>query len=150
MIEVGDPAPDFSLLADDGRTVSLKDFRGKRIVLYFYPKDDTPGCTTEACDFRDLHARVTAKGAVVLGVSRDDNKSHRKFRDKYDLNFPLLSDDSGKVTEAYGVWKEKNRYGRTFWGIERTTFLINGKGRIERVWPKVKAEGHADEILAAL
>ena len=150
MIEVGDPAPDFSLLADDGRTVSLKDFRGKRIVLYFYPKDDTPGCTTEACDFRDLHARVTAKGAVVLGVSRDDNKSHRKFRDKYDLNFPLLSDDSGKVTEAYGVWKEKNRYGRTFWGIERTTFLIDGKGRIERVWPKVKAEGHADEILAAL
>ena len=150
MIEVGDPAPDFSLLADDGRTVSLKDFRGKRVVLYFYPKDDTPGCTTEACGFRDIVARVTAKGAVILGVSRDDNQSHRRFKDKYELNFPLLSDDSGAVTEAYGVWKEKNRYGRTFWGIERTTFLIDGKGRIERVWPKVKAEGHADEILAAL
>ena len=150
MVALGEPAPDFALTADDGRTVSLKDFQGKKVVLYFYPKDDTPGCTTEACSFRDNLARVTTKGAVVLGVSRDDTASHRKFKDKYDLNFPLLSDDSGAVTEAYGVWKKKNRYGREYMGIERTTFLIDGNGRIEKVWPKVRVEGHADEVLAAL
>ncbi|HKZ89324.1 MAG TPA: thioredoxin-dependent thiol peroxidase [Thermoplasmata archaeon] len=146
----GDPAPDFALPSDDGRTIALKDLRGKKVVLYFYPKDDTPGCTKEACSFRDNLARVTSKGAVVLGVSRDTLSSHGKFRDKYHLNFPLLADVDGRVTEAYGVWKEKSNYGRTYWGIERTTFLLDEKGVIARVWPKVKVEGHTDEVLAAL
>jgi len=146
----GDPAPDFALPSDDGRTIALKDLRGKKVVLYFYPNDDTPGCTKEACSFRDNLARVTSKGAVVLGVSRDTLSSHGKFRDKYHLNFPLLADVDGRVTEAYGVWKEKSNYGRTYWGIERTTFLLDEKGRIARVWPKVKVEGHTDEVLAAL
>ena len=146
----GDPAPDFALPSDDGRTIALKDLRGKKVVLYFYPNDDTPGCTKEACSFRDNLARVTSKGAVVLGVSRDTLSSHGKFRDKYHLNFPLLADVDGRVTEAYGVWKEKSNYGRTYWGIERTTFLLDEKGVIARVWPKVKVEGHTDEVLAAL
>ena len=150
MVEVGEKAPDFTLPADDGRKVSLKEMRGKKVVLYFYPKDDTPGCTAEACSFRDNLGRVTTKGAVVLGVSRDDTASHGKFRDKYRLNFPLLSDDSGAVTEAYGVWKKKNLYGREFMGIERTTFLIDEQGKVARIWPKVKVDGHTDEVLAAL
>ncbi len=150
MVEAGDKAPDFKLLADDGRIVSLKDFRGKKVVLYFYPKDDTPGCTAEACSFRDNLARVTSKGAVVLGVSRDDHASHGKFRDKYALNFPLLSDDAGTVTQAYGVWKQKKNYGREYMGIERTTFLIDEQGTVTKVWPKVKVDGHTDEVLAAL
>ncbi len=150
MVAVGDKAPDFTLPADDGRTMSLKDFRGKKVVLYFYPKDDTPGCTAEACSFRDNLGRVTTKGAVVLGVSRDDTESHGKFRDKYHLNFPLLADDAGKVTEAYGVWKKKSLYGRSFMGIERTTFLIDEQGKVARVWPRVKVQGHTDEVLAAL
>ncbi len=150
MVLVGDPAPEFSLPSDDGTMISLKDFRGKKVVLYFYPKDDTPGCTKEACSFRDNLARVTTKGAVVVGVSRDDSSSHVKFKDKYHLNFPLLSDVTGKVTEAFGVWKKKNLYGREFYGIERTTFLIDERGRIAKVWPKVKVEGHTDDVLAAL
>ncbi len=150
MVAVGDTAPDFALLADDGRTLSLKDFRGKKVVLYFYPKDDTPGCTAEACSFRDNLARVTSKGAVVLGVSRDGHASHGKFRDKYHLNFPLLSDDSGETTKAYGVWKKRNLYGRSFMGIERTTFLVDEQGKVAKVWPKVKVEGHTDEVLEAL
>jgi len=150
MPAVGETAPDFALRSDEGRRMSLKDFRGKKVVLYFYPKDDTPGCTKEACSFRDNLTRVSSKGAVVLGVSRDDAASHGKFRDKYHLNFPLLSDDEGKVTEAYGVWKKKNLYGREHFGIERTTFLIDEDGKIARVWPKVHVEGHTDEVLAAL
>ncbi len=150
MVAVGEKAPDFTLLADDGRKVSLKGLRGKKVVLYFYPKDDTPGCTAEACSFRDNLGRVTTKGAVVLGVSRDDTASHGKFRDKYHLNFPLLSDDEGSVTEAYGVWKKKNLYGRSFMGIERTTFLIDEDGKVARIWPRVKVDGHTDEVLAAL
>jgi len=150
MPAVGEPAPDFKLRSDDGQWISLKDVRGKKVVLYFYPKDDTPGCTKEACSFRDNLARVTSKGAVVLGVSRDDAASHGKFRDKYHLNFPLLSDDNGQVTEAYGVWKKKNLYGREYFGIERTTFLIDEAGKIARIWPKVHVEGHTDEVLAAL
>lgn len=150
MVEAGEAAPDFRLTADDGRTVTLKELRGKKVVLYFYPKDDTPGCTTEACAFRDNLARVTTKGAIVLGVSRDDTRSHGKFRDKYHLNFPLLSDDDGTVVRSYGVWKTKKNYGREYEGIERTTFLIDEKGRIAKVWPKVKVDGHADEVLAAL
>jgi len=120
------------------------------VVLYFYPKDDTTGCTKEACSFRDNLGRVTSKGAVVLGVSRDDTKSHVKFKDKYHLNFPLLSDDDGKVTTAYDVWKLKNLYGREYFGIERTTFLIDEAGSIAKIWHKVKVEGHTDEVLAAL
>ncbi len=149
-VEAGDKAPDFTLPADDGRAVSLKEFRGKKVVLYFYPKDDTSGCTAEACAFRDNLARATTKGAVVLGVSRDDTKSHGRFRDKYHLNFPLLSDDAGAVTKAYGVWKTKRQYGREYEGIERTTFLIDEAGTVMRVWPKVRVDGHADEVLAAL
>ncbi|MGQ0797387.1 MAG: thioredoxin-dependent thiol peroxidase [Methanobacteriota archaeon] len=148
--DVGETAPDFALPSDDGRAIALKDLRGKKVVLYFYPKDDTPGCTKEACAFRDNLARVTSKGAVVLGVSRDDLTSHGKFRDRYRLNFPLLSDESGGVTKAYGVWQKKTNYGREYWGIVRSTFLIDEAGRIARVWPKVKVEGHADEVLAAL
>jgi peroxiredoxin Q/BCP len=150
MVDVGQPAPDFALRSDDGRTIALRDLRGKKVVLYFYPKDDTTGCTKEACSFRDNLARVTDRGAVLLGVSRDDTESHMKFREKYELNFPLLSDEGGEVTEAYGVWKLKNLYGRESWGIERTTFLIDEAGRIARIWPKVKVEGHTDEVLAAL
>ena len=150
MVAVGDKAPDFKLQADDGRALSLKDFRGRKVVLYFYPKDDTSGCTAEACSFRDNLARVTSKGAVVLGVSRDDHASHEKFRDKYHLNFPLLSDDEGKITEAYGVWKKKTLYGKTFMGIERTTFLIGEDGKVAKVWPKVKVDGHTDDVLSAL
>lgn len=150
MVSVGERAPEFSLPADDGREVSLKEFRGKNVVLYFYPKDDTTGCTKEACSFRDNLGRVTSKGAVVLGVSRDDTASHVKFKDKYHLNFPLLSDEEGRVTEAYGVWKKKNLYGREYFGIERTTFLIDETGTITRIWSKVKVEGHTDEVLGAL
>ena len=150
MPKEGDPAPDFRLPADDGKTYSLKDLRGRKVVLYFYPKDDTPGCTKEACSFRDNLSRVQSKGAIVLGVSKDDLASHAKFREKYSLSFPLLSDPEGKVLSAYGVWKEKNLYGKTFMGIERTTFVIDERGRIQKVFPRVKVDGHVDEVLAAL
>jgi peroxiredoxin Q/BCP len=150
MPKEGDPAPDFRLPADDGKTDSLKDLRGRKVVLYFYPKDDTPGCTKEACSFRDNLSRVQSKGAIVLGVSKDDLASHAKFREKYSLSFPLLSDPEGKVLSAYGVWKEKNLYGKTFMGIERTTFVIDERGRIQKVFPRVKVDGHVDEVLAAL
>ena len=150
MVNEGDPAPDFRLPADDGRTYSLKEFRGKKVVLYFYPKDDTSGCTREACSFRDSLARVTSKGAVVLGVSKDDLDSHARFRKKYELTFPLLSDTDGKVLNAYGVWKEKSAYGKSFMGVERTTFIIDEKGRIAKVFLRVKVDGHVDEVLAAL
>jgi len=146
----GEPAPDFRLPADDGKTYALRDLRGKKVVLYFYPKDDTPGCTKEACSFRDDLSRVRSKGAIVLGVSKDDLESHAKFREKYSLSFPLLSDPEGKVLSAYGVWKEKNLYGKTFMGIERTTFVIDEGGRIQKVFPRVKVDGHVDEVLAAL
>ena len=150
MPKEGDPAPDFRLPADDGKTYALKDLRGRKVVLYFYPKDDTPGCTKEACSFRDNLSRVQSKGAIVLGVSKDDLASHAKFREKYSLSFPLLSDPEGKVLTAYGVWKEKNLYGMTFMGIERTTFVIDERGRIQKVFPRVKVDGHVDEVLAAL
>jgi len=150
MPKEGEPAPDFRLPADDGKTYALRDLRGKKVVLYFYPKDDTPGCTKEACSFRDNLSRVQSKGAIVLGVSKDDLESHAKFREKYSLSFPLLSDPEGKVLSAYGVWKEKNLYGKTFMGIERTTFVIDEGGRIQKVFPRVKVDGHVDEVLAAL
>jgi peroxiredoxin Q/BCP len=145
----GKLAPAFSLTNDAGKKVSLKDFRGKRVILYFYPKDDTPGCTTQACAFRDAEANFSKADAVVLGVSKDDVKSHQKFKTKYKLNFPLLADDAG-VTEAYGVWKEKNMYGRKYMGIERSTFLIDEDGKVRAEWRKVSVPGHADEVIKAL
>jgi peroxiredoxin Q/BCP len=149
MVDVGSPAPDFTLPSDEGGDVSLSDLRGRKVVLYFYPKDDTPGCTIQACDFRDATPSFEGVDAVVLGVSADSVESHRRFREKYDLNFPLLADEDHRVAEAYGVWKEKSMYGRTFMGIERSTFLIGADGNVERAWRKVKPKGHA-EMLAEL
>jgi peroxiredoxin Q/BCP len=146
MVQKGDRAPDFSLPSDGGSQVSLTDFRGKTVVLYFYPKDNTSGCTTQACDFRDNLSSITGLGAVVLGVSPDPISSHQKFRDKHQLNFPLLSDEDHTVAEAYGVWKEKSMYGRTYWGIERSTFVIDGEGVVRESLRKVKAKGHAEKI----
>ncbi len=149
MAEVGELAPDFTLPSDDGDDVTLSKLRGKKVVLYFYPKDDTPGCTTQACDFRDAAPSFAGVDAVVLGVSADTVASHRKFREKYDLNFPLLADESHEVAQTYGVWKEKSMYGRKLMGIERSTFLIDEKGEVERIWRNVKPKGHA-EMLAEL
>ena len=146
----GEPAPDFSAETDRGETVSLKDFAGTHVVLYFYPKDDTPGCTTEACNFRDNISRLEAEGAVVLGISLDSVPSHQKFRDKFELPFTLLSDPEHEVADAYGVYGQKTFVGREYMGVDRATFLIGPDGRIEKVWPKVKPDGHADEVLAAL
>ena len=146
----GAEAPEFTLPSDRGSTVSLRDLRGTPVVLYFYPKDDTPGCTTQACDFRDRWEDVRATGATVLGVSPDDESSHGAFRDKYGLPFPLLADEGGKVAAAYGAWGEKSFMGRKYEGIHRTTFIIGGDGRIAKVFEKVKPRGHADEVLAAL
>ena len=146
----GDIAPPFSLQAGDGRTITLSDFRGKAVVLYFYPKDDTPGCTKEACSFQDHRTELAKAGAVVLGVSRDSVSSHQRFAGKFQLTFPLLSDPDASVCKAYGVYKQKSMYGRTYWGIERTTFLIAPDGRIARIFPKVSVDGHTDEVLQAL
>lgn len=150
MIEVGKKAPAFSLPSSEGRKISLKDFAGKKVVLYFYPKDNTPGCTQEACDFRDNMARLVSAGAVVLGVSGDSVSSHEKFRDKYELPFPLLSDESHEMMEKYGVWQEKSNYGRTYMGVVRTTVLIDGDGVVRRIWPNVKVKGHVDAVLSAI
>ncbi|HEX7078313.1 MAG TPA: thioredoxin-dependent thiol peroxidase [Candidatus Eisenbacteria bacterium] len=147
---VGMPAPEFSLPSTLGRRVTLSEFRGKRVILYFYPKDDTPGCTQEACAFRDNLPRIEAKDAVVLGISLDDDLSHQRFAQKYNLPFPLLSDVDAAVSRQYGVYKEKNLYGRSFWGIERTTFVVDRDGKVENVFRRVKVEGHADEVLATL
>ena len=150
-LRVGAPAPEFTLPSSTGVDVSLSDFRGKQpVVLYFYPKDDTPGCTKEACSFRDLSAEFAAKGAVILGVSPDSVDSHRKFRDKYHLPFTLLADQGAEVATKFGVWKERSMYGRTFMGVERTTIVIDKDGRVSKVFPKVRVDGHADEVLAAL
>lgn len=149
MISEGQPAPGFALPASTGATVSLDDFKGnKTVVLYFYPKDDTPGCTKEACSFRDESAEFEKVGAVVLGVSRDSLASHQKFRDKYSLSFPLLSDVDGTVTEAYGVWQEKNMYGKKSMGIVRSTFVIDRDGIVRKVFPKVSVDGHSNEVLS--
>ena len=149
-LKVGDPAPDFSVPASGGRTLALADLKGKNVVLYFYPKDDTPGCTKEACSFRDLSAEFAEKGAVILGVSPDDVKSHVKFRDKFSLPFPLLADPGAEVAQRYGVWKEKTNYGKTYMGIERTTVVIGKDGTIKKVFPNVKVDGHVEEVLAAI
>ncbi|HEV2854881.1 MAG TPA: thioredoxin-dependent thiol peroxidase [Thermoanaerobaculia bacterium] len=149
-VEEGETAPDFTLAADDGSKVKLSDLRGKPVVLYFYPQDDTPGCTKEACAFRDRTADLKARGAVVLGVSPDDVASHGAFRDKYSLNFPLLADTDHEVAERYGAWREKNMYGKTSMGIQRSTFLIDGDGKVRKVWKKVNVDGHDEQVLAAL
>jgi peroxiredoxin Q/BCP len=147
-LQEGDAAPDFALAASTGKTVSLHDFRGKHaVVLYFYPKDDTPGCTIEACGFRDTFASYQKAGAVVLGVSLDNLTSHQKFADKFSLPFPLLSDESHAVSKAYGVYKLKKMYGKEFWGIERTTFLIDKQGRIAKIYPKVKVDEHHHDVI---
>lgn len=149
-LKEGMKAPDFKLPADDGTILSLKDYRGQKLVLYFYPKDDTPGCTTEACAFNDGLQAFKKLNAAVLGVSKDSTVKHRKFREKYSLNFPLLSDEDGTMLARYGVWVEKSMYGKKYMGIERATFLIDEEGRIEKIWHKVKVTGHAEEILNAL
>jgi peroxiredoxin Q/BCP len=146
----GMPAPDFTLPASDGSSVTLSALRGQWVVLYFYPKDDTPGCTTEACSFRDNWHTLEKRGVRVLGISRDSVKSHQKFAEKYGLPFTLLSDENGAVTENYGVWVEKSMYGKTYMGIARVTFAIGPDGTIAHVWPKVHPEGHAAEVLAFL
>ena len=150
MIETGQKAPDFTLPDHNGKSVSLKDFRGKKVVLYFYPRDDTPGCTREACGFRDNLNRVKSSGAVVLGVSRDDAAAHVKFRKKYDLNFPLVSDPDRKVHEAYGAWGKKKQYGKEIEGVIRSTFLIDEAGQVVKVWSPVRVDGHVDKVLEAL
>ncbi|NLS78045.1 MAG: thioredoxin-dependent thiol peroxidase [Chloroflexi bacterium] len=150
MLKEGTVAPDFTLTDDQGDQVTLSSFRGKKVVLYFYPKDNTSGCTTEACGFRDSHAKILAKGAVVLGVSPDSIESHQGFKLKFALPFHLLSDPDHTVAELYGVWGEKKMYGNTYFGILRTTFIIDEQGKIAKVFEKVKPEGHDAEVLAAL
>lgn len=149
-IEPGKQAPAFTLPADDGSKVRLADLAGKAVVLYFYPKDDTPGCTREACAFRDAREDLQAEGVSVLGVSPDGVASHGKFRDKYQLNFPLLADEDHKVAEKYGAWREKNMYGKKSMGIQRSTYLIGPDGKVVRVWKKVSVDGHAEEVQAAI
>lgn len=149
-LEVGDKAPDFSLPDQHGKMVSLKSFKGKQVVLYFYPKDDTPGCTKESCDFRDVESQIVRAGAVIVGVSMDGQDSHQKFIKKYGLPFPLLSDEDAAISKSYGVYKEKNMYGKKYWGIERSTFVIDPAGKLKAVFRKVKVDGHADEVLTAL
>jgi thioredoxin-dependent peroxiredoxin len=150
MVEEGKPAPDFSLTSDAGEEVTLSNLHGKPVVLYFYPKDDTPGCTAQARGIRDAWGEFERRGAVVLGVSPDSEESHVRFRDKYDLPFTLLADPDHHVAEQYGVWVEKQNYGKTYWGIERSTFVIDGDGRVAKVMRRVKPDTHADDVLAAL
>lgn len=150
MLNPGDPAPDFTLAGSDGNPVSLSDLRDKKVVIYFYPKDDTPGCTTEAIAFTQQKAAFDASNAVVLGVSKDSVRRHENFAKKHDLTVTLLSDEAGAVIEKYGVWIEKSLYGRKYMGIERATFLIDAKGVIRQIWHKVKVKGHAEEVLAAV
>lgn len=148
--KVGDVAPDFRLPSTRGKDISLKDFKGKDVILYFYPKDDTPGCTAEACSFRDHESDLTKEHAVVLGVSTDSLESHDKFRGKHNLNFPLLSDQTADVAKMYGVWKEKNMYGHRKWGVARTTYWIGADGRVKKIWKKIDTAKHAEDVLAEL
>jgi peroxiredoxin Q/BCP len=150
MVSEGQKAPGFSLPTGDGKTLSLGDMRGKRVVLYFYPKDDTPGCTKEACSFRDLRSEFAAKDAEIVGVSLDSPESHRQFSEKYSLPFPLVSDEQAETAKSYGVYVRKERDGKEFWGVDRTTFVVDREGVIRKVFPKVDVEGHSEQILAAL
>ena len=149
-LQPGDPAPDFEVQDDEGKPFKLSSLKGKDVVLYFYPKADTPGCTKEACNFRDTISEFKKRNAAVIGVSPDKPGAQAKFKAKYELTFPLLADEEHHVAEAYGVWKEKNMYGKKHMGVERTSFLIGKDGRIRKIFEKVKPEGHADEVLAAL
>jgi peroxiredoxin Q/BCP len=150
MVEAGKPAPDFTLLDQHGKKVTLSRLKGSPIVLYFYPKDDTPGCTKEACAFRDAFADYEKAGAKILGVSPDAPESHTKFIKKFDLPFTLLADTEHKVCDSYGVWKEKNMYGRKSMGVERTTFVIDARGVVQRIFPRVRVDGHSDAVLEAV
>ncbi|MFO1476909.1 MAG: thioredoxin-dependent thiol peroxidase [Verrucomicrobiota bacterium] len=149
-LKEGDPAPDFSATATGGQTISLRDLKGKNVILYFYPRDSTPGCTKEACGFRDEYRRLTSRGAVVLGISADSLKSHEKFAAAQKLPFPLLADEDRRIVEAYGVWGKKKFMGRSYMGIRRVTFWIGPDGRIRKIWPLVKPETHAEEVVQAL
>lgn len=149
-LQENDVAPDFALPADDGELVRLSNLRGHRVILFFYPRADTPGCTIEACEFRDVSPQIEERGARVFGVSPDTVEDVRKFREKFSLNFPLLADADHAVAEAYGVWKEKTNYGRKYFGVERTTFLVDADGRIERIYRKVDPKGHASSVLQAV
>ena len=150
MLKAGDPAPDFEAVLDNGDKVSLSQFKGKNVVLYFYPKDNTPGCTREACDFRDNISSLEEKNTVVLGVSPDSVKSHQKFKDKFDLPFPLISDEAKDVAQAFGVWREKKMYGKTRMGIVRSTFIIGPDGLISKAYDSVKVNGHVEDVIASL
>lgn len=149
-LEVGAKAPAFTLVTDQGTKAKLSDFKGSPVVLYFYPKDDTPGCTKEACAFRDASKDLKKLGAVVLGVSPDSSESHAKFRDKYSLNFTLLADQDHALAEAYGAWREKNMYGKKSMGVQRSTYLIDASGKVAKVWKKVSVDGHDAQVLEAL
>jgi thioredoxin-dependent peroxiredoxin len=150
MVDVGKPAPDFTLTDQNGKPVTLSKLKGSPVVLYFYPKDDTPGCTKEACSFRDMSADFKNAGATILGVSPDDPESHAKFAKRFSLPFSLLADTGNKVCTAYGVWKEKNMYGRKYMGVERTTVLIDREGIVRKIFPKVKVDGHSSAVLEAI
>lgn len=149
-LKEGDKAPDFTAKDQNGKTVSLSDFKGKTVILYFYPKDDTPGCTAEACDFRDNYQSLVGKGFEVIGVSTDDEKSHKKFETKYSLPFPLIADESKEIVEAYGVWGEKNMYGKVYMGTMRTTFIIDANGIIQKVIDKVDTKASSQQVLDIL
>lgn len=149
-IEAGNKAPAFTLTADDGSKVRLSELKGSPVVIYFYPKDDTPGCTREACAFRDQKAALKKLGAHVFGISPDDVASHVKFRDKYELNFQLLADPEHKIAEKYGAWREKNMYGKKKMGIQRSTYVIDADGKVAKLWKSVKVDGHDDKVLEAL
>jgi len=149
-LQEGDPAPEIATETDSGRQFHLSSLKGKNVVLYFYPKADTPGCTKEACDFRDTSQKFTKANTVIVGVSPDASKAQARFKDKFDLPFTLLADTDHHVAEAYGVWKEKSMYGKKYMGIERTTFIIGPEGKIKKIFPKVKVEGHAEEVLASI
>ncbi len=149
-LKAGGEAPEFTLPTASGKAVSLKSMKGHQVVLYFYPKDNTPGCTTEACDFRDSMKAIERTGTVVLGISTDGADSHKKFIEKYGLPFSLLCDEDAAVSKAYGVYKLKNMYGKTYWGIERSTFVIDAAGKLKAIFRKVKVDGHVDEVVATL
>lgn len=150
MLEIGKKAPDFVLPDQDGKKVSLKDYKGKKVILYFYPKDNTSGCTKEACNFRDDFPKFKKSSAVIIGVSPDSVSSHKKFAEKYNLPFTLLSDEDKKVVQLYDVWKEKSMYGKKYMGVERTTFIIDEDGKIKSIFNKVKVDGHNEEVMKAL